>query len=139
MSRPHAITFPDKGRTKQSHRDECDINQIMKRFEKTGMIEHTNQFQGNYGNFTEVPPDYQSAVDLVRAADEMFLTIPAKVRSVFDNDAGRFLAFVQDPANVEQMYELGLAKRPPTPPAPETPAEPPKAAKAADPPATPPE
>ncbi len=114
--RPHAISFSGKGRTKQSHRDECDINTIMKRFEKTGMIEHTNTYQGNYGDFTEVPEDYQAAVELVRAADEMFLTLPAKVRLNFGNDPGNFLAFVQNPANIARMREMGLMK--PEPPDP---------------------
>ncbi len=119
--RPHAISFSGKGRTKQSHRDECDINQIMKRFEKSGMIEHTNNYQGNYGDFTRIPESYQAALELVREADEMFLTLPAKVRLSFNNDPGHFLGFVQNPENIDEMRELGLLppERPPeTPPVP---------------------
>ncbi len=111
--REHSISFPEKGRTKQSHRDECDINTIMRKFEKTGMVDHLNKYGGKYGDFTMVPPDYQAAVELVRAADEMFHTIPAKVRAAFNNDAGHFLAFVSNPENLEKMREMGLTKEKP--------------------------
>lgn len=44
------------------------------------------------------------------------MTLPAKVRDRFSNDPGKFLAFVDDPKSREEMYELGLAKRPDPPP-----------------------
>lgn len=99
------------GRTQQSFKDDADVNLIMKRFEKTGMIDHLNEFQGQYGDFLDVPQSYHDAVNQVLAADAMFMTIPAKVRERFGNDPGRFLAFVDDPANVDEMVSLGLARR----------------------------
>ena len=38
--------------TKQSFADECDINNIMKRYIKDGVVNHLNTYQGNYGDFT---------------------------------------------------------------------------------------
>lgn len=121
-------------RAKQAFKDECDVNTIMRRFEQTGVIEHVNRYQGSYGDFTEVPENYQAAVNQVIAAQDMFMSLPAKVRARFANDPGNFLAFVEDPNNADEMVSLGLASRreadpqAPTPegPTPAAPAEPAK-------------
>lgn len=97
-------------RTKQSFAAECDINNIMKRFEKDGLVLHVNKFDGQYGDFTNAP-EYHDAVNKVLAADDMFMSLPASLRTRFENDPGRFLAFVADPANVREMQSLGLMRR----------------------------
>lgn len=131
--KPYAKVFNTKSLTKQAHKAECDINNIMKRFEKTGMLEHANTFKGQYGDFTDVPQSYQDALEQVREAEGMFMTLPAKARKRFENNPGAFLGFVQDPTNREEMIELGLLK--PDPPAVE-PLEPPSTPPAGDPPGT---
>lgn len=103
------IECPDEGLVVQSFKDECDINVIMKRYEKDMLLEHVNEYQGQYGDFSEVP-DYHTAMNFVRQADEMFMTLPAGIRKQFDNDAGEFLAFVSDPSNKDKMIEMGLAR-----------------------------
>lgn len=92
----------------QSFRDECDINNIMKKFERTGLLDHVNEHEGNYGDFTDLPASYHEAQNQVIRAQEMFLSVPSKIRARFNNDPGEFLAYVEDPANVEGMRELGL-------------------------------
>lgn len=97
--------------TQQSMKDDCDINRIMKKFEDTGVIEHQRQFQGHYGDFLGAG-DYHDAMNQILAAQEMFETVPAKLRARFGNDPALFLEFVQDPENAEELVELGLATRP---------------------------
>lgn len=97
--------------TKQSFRDECDINVIMKKWEKTGVIDHVRDIQGQYGDFTDVK-DYRSALDAVIQAQEAFDGFPAELRARFSNDPAQFLDFVQDPSNMEEMISLGLAEAP---------------------------
>jgi hypothetical protein len=46
----------------------------------------------------------------------MFMSLPAKIRSRFQNDPGAFLDFVQNPENRDEMIELGLAKAQPRAP-----------------------
>ena len=99
--------------TQQSMKNDCDVNHIMKRFEKTGMLEHVNRYQGDYGDFTSAPMDYQDALDTVIQAQEMFMSLPAKVRERFQNNPGEFLSFMEDPATAEEQYELGLREVPP--------------------------
>lgn len=108
--RKHAIVFTQPSMTQQHQKDEVDVNNIMRRYVKTGVIDHVNRNQPFYG---DVPAHtYHEAIEQVRKADEMFLELPSAVRKFFDNDPAQFLAFVQDPANKEDLYTMGLADRP---------------------------
>lgn len=100
-----AVTFPDQGRTKQSFKDECDINNIMARFQRTGQLPVTNRTP-TYGDIADL--DFQGAMDLVAAGREMFATLPAKVRERFANDPAKLLQFMQDPENTPEARKLGL-------------------------------
>ena len=80
------------GRTRPEFKDEADVNNIMKRFEKTGLIDHVATYQGQYGDFTTSVEDYHGALNLALRAEAMFASLPAKVRRHFDNDPGKFLA-----------------------------------------------
>lgn len=140
MARKRVKVFFEEGSSlaHQSFKDECDINVLMRRYEKTGMINHVNKHQGEYGDFINAP-DYHSAMNQIIEARESFMTIPARIRARFGNDPAEFLAFVQDPANEAEMREMGLlpAQRPQDPdtldPPPEAPKgkKPPKASPAA--------
>lgn len=118
---------------KQAFADECDINLIMARYEKTGVIDHVNRRAPVFDDFTDVV-DYQTALNVVSEAEGMFADLSARVRARFDNDPAKLLEFVQDPANVEEARSLGLLKpveelpvAPPPPPVPEPPSPPPAA------------
>ena len=93
--------------TKQSFKDECDINNIMRKYEQTGVLMHARQHMGQYGDFLGAP-EYHEAMNAIVLADEMFMSLPSKVRAKFGNDPAAFLAFVQDEKNSEEMRELGL-------------------------------
>ena len=109
-SRVHPI-ISGESRTKQSFKKECDINNIMSKYEKTGIISHCRQHGGEYGDFIAAP-DYHTAMTEITRAEEMFMAIPAGVRAKFGNDPAAFLAFAQDPENLEEMREMGLAPVP---------------------------
>lgn len=94
-------------RTKQSFRDECDINNILKKYLKTGILPVVTRVQ-QYGDFSEVS-DYQGALHTVMSAQEAFMDLPSKVRERFMNDPGQFLEFMADPKNGKEAVELGLA------------------------------
>lgn len=132
--------------TQQHMAAETDINNIMKRYERDGIIEHFNQYQGEYGDFT-VMPDFHTAMNTIREADEMFLSLPASIRDRFDNDPAKFVDFATDKNNLAEMREMGLARKADgTPPQPRdgqppavdksAPKEPKKADKSADVPAS---
>lgn len=95
-------------RTDQSFVKDCDIASIMAKFIKTGVIDHTNRYQGDYSDFGD-SQDYHASLNAVLAADDMFMSLPAEVRIKFDNNPGRFLDFVDDPKNMDEMVQMGLA------------------------------
>nr|QJB18997.1 MAG: internal scaffolding protein [Microvirus sp.] len=99
----------DKGVTKQADLRDCDINLIMKRYEKTGVLPDLIVKDGRYGDFSEVP-DYQEACNIVKMADEQFAALDVTIRNRFANDPANFLAFVTDPKNIDEVEKMGLLK-----------------------------
>ena len=102
------LVFVGASRTKQSFRDECDINNILRKFNVTGQLP-IGSVQPEYGDFSGVT-DYQSALNAVMAAQDSFLQLPAKVRSKFNNDPALFVDFASDEANKDEMKALGLLR-----------------------------
>lgn len=98
-------------RTKQSFQDESDINNILKKYLKTGVMEHVRENEGQYIDLPEVP-DYQEALNIVIRGREAFDSLPGSVRERFQNNAEDFLGFMNDPANMEESVELGLRELP---------------------------
>lgn len=98
--------------TQQHMAEATDINNIMKKYEATGLLDHLNQYQGEYGDFT-VMPDFHTAMNKIKDAEEMFLTIPASIRDKFENDAGKFVEFASNPENLDELREMGLAPQAP--------------------------
>jgi len=95
--------------TKQSFKDECDINNILKKYESTGVLPSLILENPQYGDYSDVPA-YQTALDTVMKAEEQFMSLSAKLRDRFDNDPAKFLAFVDDPSNAQELYDLGLTR-----------------------------
>lgn len=93
--------------TKQSFKDECDINNIMMKYIRTGLVDHVNRYQGRYGDFSDVP-DMLQAFDIIERSEEMFNSLPSDIRKDFNNDVVAFLEFAQDPANTDALKEYGL-------------------------------
>lgn len=113
-SRPHSITFSQHSLTQQHSKDEVDINNIMKRYIKTGVIDHVAKYQGQYTENNET--DYHTSMNMIIKADEMFFDLPSAVRKQFNNSPPEFLAFVSDKANHSKLQEMGLTNTPMSPP-----------------------
>jgi phage internal scaffolding protein len=97
----------DDSLTQQQFKEESDINTIVDRFMKSGVLPtpvNMPQYVDYEGVF-----DFQSAMHVVRQADENFMRLDAKVRSRFNNSPQEFLEFFADPNNVEEAIRLGLA------------------------------
>jgi len=102
------VRFTGTGRTKQAMKDECDINNIMAKYQRTGTISHFAKHEASYGFAPAVT--LQESFEIVEKAREMFDELPSSVRKRFGNDVVGFLAFVQDPTNKDAMAEMGLTK-----------------------------
>jgi len=113
--REHPRIFTPVGtatKAQQQFKAECDINNIMAKYMKTGLAA-----QKLGARYADLPSgvDYQEALNMLIEAETSFNSLPAQIRKIFDNDPGRFLAFATDPANENELVELGLAN--PRPPA----------------------
>lgn len=96
--------------TKQSFREEADINNIVKRLLQGELINNLNEKPLQYGDVTEIL-DYHASLNQVKAAETLFMQIPAEIRIKFNNDPGQFVDFVNDPKNQEALVQMGLATR----------------------------
>lgn len=111
VSNETGLLCEDVSLAKQEFADECDINTIVRRFGITGTMPSSVSMPV-FADFSGMVDDYHSAVNLVLAADDAFMTIPAEVRAKFDNDPGRFVAFCSDANNADKMREFGLTNTP---------------------------
>lgn len=91
----------------QQFKDDCDINQIVNRFQKTGAIDHAARYQPEYGLASSAT--LHESMNLVARAQSMFNELPSKLRRRFNGDPRELLAFVQNPANEQEAKDLGLA------------------------------
>lgn len=105
------VFFKGKGRTKQAAAQETDINWIMRRYVKTGLIDHFAKHGGEYGFASAV--SFHDCMNTVVKAEQMFADLPGPVRQRFNGEPAEFLSFVQNPENQEEMVKLGLARKKP--------------------------
>lgn len=108
------ISFDDCPSLTQQHmKDETDINVMIHRFSKLGGMPPAPDAPAFFD--AGEPFDYQTAMNQVRAAQESFNALPSSLREKFLNDPGRLMAFLSDPANLEEARSLGLVKPAPEP------------------------
>lgn len=93
--------------TEQHHKDDVNILSIIKKYDKTGIINHTAKHAGTYSDMISAP-DFQEAQYAIAQAETMFESIPARIRQEFDNDPANFLGFIQNPQNREAIEEYGF-------------------------------
>ena len=116
--------------TQQSYASGADVRNIIKQYDRTGLIANVNKGIAQYGDYSEIN-EYAEALNMVSEANESFATLPSHVREQFSNNAGLFFEFATNPKNKEEMIQMGLAKAPETmvevtpksDPAPPTPSE----------------
>lgn len=114
--RPHPRVSLDCGDhliTKQSHKAECDIHNILRQYQRTGILEHVARGQQA---FIELPDalDYQASLHVIANAQAAFAALPSTVRDHFSNSPELFLSAFTDPTQHSTLADLGLLTTPPT-------------------------
>lgn len=100
------LVLSTESRTKQSMKDECDVNLIVSRFQRDGVLTHMRKHGSpQYLDVSEVQ-DYRTAIETVRAGEEFFMTLPAKVRERFSNDPAEFVDAVSTEEGRKAFEEL---------------------------------
>lgn len=93
--------------TEQNHKERVQIQNILHRYTKTGMLLHVNSLEGTYGDFPN-HIDFKTMQDTIAAAKSMFESIPAQIRAKFDNNPAKFLEKVHDTKEHEALIEMGF-------------------------------
>lgn len=92
------------GVTEQHHKAACDINKIMAKYQKTGVIEHINNHAERYGNVSGA--DFKTAQDLIAEQTSVFYELPAYARDAFDNDPANYLDLVMTDEGIEELRAI---------------------------------
>lgn len=93
-------------KTQQHHKEQCDVNKIVQKYDRTGLIQHVSRMEAKFGDATGI--QYKEAMDLIINAQRGFDQLPSKIRKYFDNDPGKFVAFMEDERNRDEAIRLGL-------------------------------
>lgn len=122
-----AVIAPEGGesRTQQHFAEQCNINSILKKYQKTGVISHVKSVEARYGDFSQMP-DYCENLDKVAKAQQGFEQLPSAIRNHpgIKNSLGSFMEFMKDPQNADQLRKWGIFKEAPKEPTVEKPSEP---------------
>jgi len=107
------IDCSGKTKTQQHFREEANINTIMSRYKKTGIlvdpVKAAHARKALYGDFTGI--DFHAAQNVVAQGMQAFSQLPALIRKRFDNDAGKLIEFLQNPDNVDEAVRLGIVEK----------------------------
>lgn len=87
----------------QDQKDSTDINNILRRFQATGLIEHVNKYEPQYGEFSQY--DYHENLTKIREVEQAFGELPSSVRNEFDNDPQQWIEHIANPDNVDDMRD----------------------------------
>jgi phage internal scaffolding protein len=105
-SNESGVACEEPSLTQQHFKDECDINNILRQFNVTGLLPE-NPLSPRYGDFTGIT-DYQSALNAVMAAEDEFMSLPAELRARFNNEPEQLINFLENPENRSEAEQLGL-------------------------------
>lgn len=97
----------EPSKTKQEGRLDADVNRIVATYGRTGMWANVNPRQPTYGDVSEML-ELEQALELVNHAKREFMTLPAHVRALAQNDPVKLLGMLADPAQVEVLKAAGL-------------------------------
>jgi len=94
------------GKTKQDKKNECNINTILAKARKNGMLPYSQRVP-HFGDYSD-PKTFHEAQNTVLRAQLQFAGLPANVRDTFNNNPADFLEFATNPDNNAEMVKMGL-------------------------------
>lgn len=104
---PKKVTIdfdPKEGKTEQHHGKTVNINRIIAKYQKTGLIDHIATYEAVYADVSGA--DFQQAMNTVINAENMFADLPAPIRDYYGGDPAVFLDAVQTDEGVQELSTL---------------------------------
>ena len=98
-----------KSLTVQADKKKADIQEILKQYSQTGVVQHMTEVEGQYLDVSEFT-DYSDMMVQLAEAEAHFMSLPSKFREAFDHDVAKWLDAAHDPAAVhDAMVAAGMA------------------------------
>lgn len=94
-------------RTIQGCKEQCDINNIIAKYKKTGVLPVGRNSMPQFGDFTDVQ-EYQDSMNKLISANDAFMQLPSGIRKRFGNDPALLIEFCADSKNYDEALKLGL-------------------------------
>lgn len=99
-----------RSKTQQAEKVNCDINRIVKHYTKYGVVpEGVTVKAARYADVSQVPT-FQEAQNMIRHAEEIFLSVPLEIRRACDHNPAKVMDFINDPANADVLKKFGMLK-----------------------------
>lgn len=95
--------------TSQEFVDECNVNNIVDKYQKTGIMDNAEGSERYYADVSEYP-SFEEALQYTIDAKESFQGLDPNLRKRFNNDPHALLEFLKDPKNKEEGQRIGLLK-----------------------------
>jgi phage internal scaffolding protein len=92
--------------TEQAHKEAVDVNNILRKYDKTGVISHISNIEAKYGDMTGF--DFREMQAKIADANSRFEQLPSEIRNRFKNDPAELLEFMENPDNRPEAEKLGL-------------------------------
>lgn len=88
--------------TKQSFKDECNINKIVQKFAATGQMPNLNNLEAQYGEAPTI--DLKESLDLVKNLHREFDDLTPEIQARFGGNAQNYAQFLSDYENNPERF-----------------------------------
>lgn len=105
----HQIDCGGASKTDQTYAKSANINNIIKKFQKTGILPNTVG-QAVYADVSSIP-SLEQAHETLRIAREAFASLPSDVRKLMDNDPLKMEMWLSDENNIDLALKYGLLEK----------------------------
>jgi len=99
----------EETKTEQNHKSEVDINNIVAKH-GTELISKVAKLQ-QFTYDDVIGNDFQESMNAILKAKESFSQVPSEIRKHFENDPAKFMDYIHDPENKDQLVSWGLMKK----------------------------
>lgn len=93
---------PEPSKTIQSDVHRSEIKEIMRNYDATGVFMSLRNVELTFRDVSEFS-DYSDLAQQAKAAETAFMSLPSKLREVFDHDHAKWLDAAHDPEKLEAL------------------------------------
>lgn len=105
-----------KSLTVQSEHDETDVNLIIAKYNKFGILPELKNSEPYFTDeVIEYYGDFHTHTQKIKAAENYFNSLPSELREYFDNSVNKLAIWITNPDNAEEAIKLGLISKPVAP------------------------